>query len=286
VVVALLIALLLTQLMPTGYALWSDTLGISGTVSTGVVPPTDVQSILVDKVTAPPGDPQSFAFTASWGATFSLTDGADPHDSGLLAPGTYSVSEAVPAGWALTSAVCSDGSPVTAIVLAAGETVTCTFTNTKQPTRTQGFWATHTAFANDFWNTNVPPNEKTLCSQHITAKEQTGKNRLMGGFWANVAKDTDGNTRSDLDHARMVMLQQLLAAMLNKYGLGTNDGVLVATARAAYCGTNVDAINAAKSALDNFNQSGDSVPIPGSVPAATPDESQSQAALAFWDTTS
>ena len=31
-----------------------------------------------------------------------------------------------------TSATCSDGSPVTAISLQPGETVTCTFTNTKQ----------------------------------------------------------------------------------------------------------------------------------------------------------
>ena len=33
-------------------------------------------------------------------------------------------------GWTQTSATCSDGSPVTAISLQAGETVTCTFTNT------------------------------------------------------------------------------------------------------------------------------------------------------------
>ena len=38
----------------------------------------------------------------------------------------------VPTGWDLTSATCSDGSPVTAIDLSAGEAVTCTFTNTKR----------------------------------------------------------------------------------------------------------------------------------------------------------
>ena len=94
-------------------------------------------AIIVDKVTIPAGDPQLFDFNASWDAgtppDFQLTDASAPYNSGPLAPGSgYSVSETVPAGWSLTSATCSDGSPVTNINLAAGETVTCTFTNTKQ----------------------------------------------------------------------------------------------------------------------------------------------------------
>jgi uncharacterized repeat protein (TIGR01451 family) len=48
-----------------------------------------------------------------------------------LDAGTYSVFEDVPAGWTLTSAVCSDGSSPGQIQLAAGETIVCTFTNTK-----------------------------------------------------------------------------------------------------------------------------------------------------------
>ena len=89
--------------------------------------------IIVDKVTNPSGDSQSFNFTATGSgyANFSLTDAAAPNDQELSA-GTYSVSETVPAGWDLTGASCSDGSPVTAISLQAGETVTCTFTNTKR----------------------------------------------------------------------------------------------------------------------------------------------------------
>ena len=38
----------------------------------------------------------------------------------------------MPAGWTLTSATCSDGSAPSAIALAAGETVTCTFVNRRQ----------------------------------------------------------------------------------------------------------------------------------------------------------
>ena len=52
---------------------------------------------------------------------FKLTDAAQPNDSGFLAPGTYSVAETAVTGWEQTSATCTDGSPVTAIALAAGE---------------------------------------------------------------------------------------------------------------------------------------------------------------------
>jgi hypothetical protein len=96
--------------------------------------------VVIDKVTVPSGDPQSFAFTLTGpnglDQGFSLTDAATPHDSGAVKAGTYSAAETVPAGWDRTGATCSDGSAVTAIALAAGETVTCTFTNTKRGTVT------------------------------------------------------------------------------------------------------------------------------------------------------
>lgn len=92
--------------------------------------------ILVDAVTDPSGQAQSFDFGLTGGPdaliqTFTLIDTVPPHDSGLIKPGTYSVNENTPfpAGWQLSSASCSDGSPVTAVAVSAGETVTCTFTN-------------------------------------------------------------------------------------------------------------------------------------------------------------
>ena len=89
--------------------------------------------ILVDKVTDPAGSDTVFDFNPSWSDTdFTLTDAQAPHDSGLLRPGTYSVAELAEAGWDLTNSTCSNRSPVTAIVVSAGETVTCTFTNTRQ----------------------------------------------------------------------------------------------------------------------------------------------------------
>jgi uncharacterized repeat protein (TIGR01451 family) len=90
--------------------------------------------IIVVKQTTPDGASQPFTFTPSWnnGASFALSDGQS-HDSGALAAGTYTVSEALPAGWSQTSATCSDGSSPTQIQLSAGETITCTFNNDLLP---------------------------------------------------------------------------------------------------------------------------------------------------------
>ena len=93
--------------------------------------------IIVDKVTNPSGDPTSFNFDANGGsyADFSLTDAAAANDQTLV-PGNYSVSETVPSGWDLTSSPCvssiGDTESAAALELDAGETITCTFTNTKR----------------------------------------------------------------------------------------------------------------------------------------------------------
>src|SRR5574337_1833586 len=75
----------------------------------------------------------SFSFTPSYngGASFSLKNGGT-NDSGALVPGSYSVSEAALSGWDLTSASCDNGNAPASITLGAGQTVTCTFTNTQR----------------------------------------------------------------------------------------------------------------------------------------------------------
>ncbi len=89
-------------------------------------------NIIVEKQTNPDGSTESFTFDPSWSDdNFQLSDG-QTNDSGDLDPGTYSVTETVPAGWDLTSADCTGTNEADAITLAAGETVTCTFTNTQQ----------------------------------------------------------------------------------------------------------------------------------------------------------
>ena len=109
--------------------------GISVT-PTGPDAPVTVEAaatgnIVVVKHTDPDGDPQEFSFTTDYTDPFSLSDG-EQNDSGDLAAGTYSVSESVPEGWELTSATCDDGSDPSEIGLDDGETVICTFNNTKQ----------------------------------------------------------------------------------------------------------------------------------------------------------
>ncbi|MBV0934943.1 prealbumin-like fold domain-containing protein, partial [Marinobacterium weihaiense] len=61
-----------------------------------------------------------------------LADATEPFMSDPLVHGVYSVDENVPAGWDLTGATCDDGSAPNAIDLQPGETVTCTFENTKR----------------------------------------------------------------------------------------------------------------------------------------------------------
>ncbi len=93
-----------------------------------------------------PDDGQAFSFNAGGGlvpASFQLDDDGDDGNGlsntqtfdDLMPQSGYSIAEAaVPSGWDLASATCSDGNPVTNINLAAGETVTCTFVNKKRGT--------------------------------------------------------------------------------------------------------------------------------------------------------
>lgn len=83
-------------------------------------------TIAVLKQASPTDTGQTFSFGGDLGS-FSLMHGEFIVET--RPPGTYSVSETVPNGWRLDSATCDDGSPVNAIGLGAGESVTCTFTN-------------------------------------------------------------------------------------------------------------------------------------------------------------
>src|ERR671923_97112 len=96
-------------------------------------------TIIVKKVTDPSPDPSntSFSFSAGGGlspSSFSLTNGQQQTFSNVTPGNGYSVAETVPSGWDLTSSTCDDGSPFTNIDVAAGETVTCTFTDQKAGT--------------------------------------------------------------------------------------------------------------------------------------------------------
>jgi hypothetical protein len=132
-------------------------------------------TIIVQKIVKPVTSTTSFQYqtTGTGYSGFSLSGGQQ--NSQTLNAGSYTVTEVVPPGWALTGIGGSTdtntpydctvtgsggstgvGDPLTAkatINLKNGDTVTCVFENTgKGATRTQGFWATHPYLADLAWN--------------------------------------------------------------------------------------------------------------------------------------
>ncbi|NTU82844.1 MAG: hypothetical protein HGA45_26340 [Chloroflexales bacterium] len=93
-------------------------------------------SIVVVKNTV--GGNGSFDFTSTSLSpdSFTLTTQNNTAQQSFtnLVPGTFDVAETEQEGWDLTSATCDDNSPIDNINVAPGETVTCTFTNTKRGT--------------------------------------------------------------------------------------------------------------------------------------------------------
>jgi uncharacterized protein (TIGR03437 family) len=88
-------------------------------------------------VTTALGGDGTFTITSNFGVTSPVTTvsgTASQTISGLTPGSNYNVSETLPADWAPTSASCDNGSTSTAaIVVSAGVTTTCTFTNTFTP---------------------------------------------------------------------------------------------------------------------------------------------------------
>ncbi len=101
------------------------------TITNTVVAPPPPGSITVVKNTV--GGDGAFAFTSTFGLTSPLTTigGTVSQTVSSLAPGSYSVTETVPAGWTQTSASCRNGTPA-AIIVVSGVTTTCTITNIRQ----------------------------------------------------------------------------------------------------------------------------------------------------------
>ena len=232
----------------------------------------------------------------------------------ISAGNTISEDTPLPAGWTLTDASCTgasggvvsgpldtNGVPTFLTFKAGfGDNVVCTYVNNNaQATRTQGFWATHTTLSNNIWNgTNLPAGATGVIGSGdevfsggacgagftITALPTPGENILMGGFWSGISqKSGKGGKRSSIDQARMQMMQQYLAAVLNFHMFGSIGETILANARAAYCGTNQSAIQGFVGTLGNLNQLGDNL---GTTPggSATSQTSKSQADIDAWDT--
>ncbi len=158
------------------------------------------------------------------------------------------------------------------------------FSVTQPATRTLGFWQTHTAYTTSVFNA-APLSGSMLIGNggsHKGPVDTIGK--IFGAFYSSIPKKTDGSKRTDLDKARMQLLQQLVAAKLNcaAFGCSAATTSIIATADAVYASGPASAILASASALDAYNNSGDSVPV-GGTGSATPGTSQSLADKGFWN---
>lgn len=242
----------------------------------------------------------TYAVTGPTNATPSLTttNGSTGSVTTAVLSGSYTVGENNPSPFLFVSLSCAGAPPSSpadrispSFSAPVGQNTVCNFENTKQlATRTQGFWATHTAFSNNLWTNNVVPTGEAnmntwggTCTGNIDADASSGTNELMGGFWANIANKSPNGKRSDIDKARMQLLQQLEAALLNRYGLGTADGGIIDTAENVYCTGTAAQIIGQVGILGNFNQSGDTIPLGTSVPNATPKTSKDQSNIPFWN---
>lgn len=193
-----------------------------------------------------------------------------------LNAGTYSADELSNNGYVKTlSGDCSG-------TIALGQTKTCTITNNDIPhaTRTLGFWQTHTIYTTGIFN-------EFGGTLQIGGHKIDTVDKLFAGFYASISKTSGGAKRSQLDQARMQMLQQWLAAELNcqAFGCGITTKSLLTSSALAWAGTNRNLILSFTSLLDVYNNSNDALPI-SAQGKATPKDSQTQAASAlnFWDT--
>lgn len=290
----------------TTYDNCSDLVIPNGGTATCTITNNDIAAKLTIVKDAQPNDLTDFTFTRNFGANFQLDDdenvlGADNTLSNTaifmnLSQGLYSVSETLPNSfWQLESVSCvesGNNAPFVQVNSATGvevnlglaDDVTCTFVNTKEsPTRTLGFWQTHTSYTSNVFTNVLLSNMPIGIEPHKGSITSTAQ--LFGAFYASISKTTTGAKRSALDQARMQLLQQLVAAKLNcaAFGCQTSIQVLISQADTAYAGTNKSAILAVAGLLDAFNNSGDTIILSGNPGNATPMISKNLANLSFWN---
>jgi hypothetical protein len=151
-------------------------------------------------------------------------------------------------------------------------------------TRTQGFWSTHLDFTTYIFN-NYLGQPIDLGYKQINSIDE-----LMGIFWANNAKESDGSKRSALCQARETAANQALAAILNSAmpgGKPLPSGYSLSDIASILGGTDIGAIKALNSALDEYNNSGDTIDLDPSVAShqgsADPQGAKAIAEIPFAD---
>jgi hypothetical protein len=125
-------------------------------------------------------------------------------------------------------------------------------------TRTQGFWSTHLEFTTYIFHTYL--------GDHIDLgwKYVDSMEKLMGIFWANNAKNSNGTKRSALCQAKETASNQALAAILNSAmpgGKALPAPYTLDMIKSILSGSDINAIKKLSSDLDAFNNSGDNVAL-------------------------
>ena len=298
----------------TGYAKTLDS-DCTGTIDIGetktcTITNDDISPKLTIVKDADPNDTQDFGFIGNLG-TFTLDDdegvqepsGTDYPQSKLfdniLADYNYTITEGENAYWLLKEITCVDtntkeqysalviGTSLT-ISLPLDSDITCTFTNTKLgPTRTQGFWKTHTAYTTSKFG--AFGGTMKLGVGPYQPIDTIGK--LFGNYYAsipNLYSTTKGkpNKRLAIDQARLQLAHQLITAKLNckAFGCAADIITLINSADADYSGENKTLILSLAGQLDIYNNSGDTIIISGTPGKATPKASQTIANISYWDT--
>jgi hypothetical protein len=307
---------------PSGYAasFSADCTGtaVIGVTKTCTVTNNDISPILTIVKNAEPNDCQDFTFSMTGQSNFLLDDSSGvqacldtdrPQSqtfNNLIAGDPLTVTEALPNSfWTFDSASCVvtvgttpfASTPATnglTITLGLADNVTCTFINNKiSPTRTQGFWQTHTAYTSSIFASNFSGGMQIGTAPHkglITNTQSTGLSELFGAYFSNIAQKSTGKgktaQRTEIEKARMQLLQQLVTAKLNcaAFGCTTSIQAMITTADSNYASGTIAQILASAAALDAYNNSGDTIIISGTPGSATPQLSKSWANLGFWDT--
>jgi hypothetical protein len=292
----------------------SITLGLAQEATCTITNDDKPGTIIIKKITKPTGSTQTFQFQTTGTGYTGFNLGGGQQNSQQLNAGTYTVKELVPNGWVLTgiggssdpntpyacTVTGSGGSSgagslqtqTATVNLKIGDTVTCIFENTGTGvTRTQGFWATHPQLSNIAWFGGTGfghtfPGVAAVAGigdRLICGRELDGLGKVMGAFWSSISKKTNGDKRTDIDQARMQLLQQLIAAELNASAFGStpSNGSFAAWEN-ALCGTNITAIKNAASQAASFNTQGDSGTFtPGT--SADSKTARNIANKAFWN---
>lgn len=265
--------------------------GITATVTITVTPVNDpptanagadqtlnegTSSSLAGSGNDPDGDTLAFTWTQVSGPTITLSN---PN----IANPTFTAPSVISDQTAVFQLTVSDGNGGSAT-----GTVSITIKNIPTggtTTRTQGFWSTHFNFAQSTWLAMSPADRLIGTKNMGNGPSTSDVAEMMGGLWSNIAKKSDNSNRSSLDQARMQLAQQLLAAMLNRQAFNTDDNGTIAAGKAAFSGTDINAINNAKNALEAYTLSGDTQPLPSGVNAgsASPQIGKNAANRAFWN---